>query len=120
MGSSGGSSDFKPSGTAPPPPANKITPQGQSTPYHPQFINFLGDTNVPSRGLTPEMLNAIMATQNAPPPGPPPANPGAPAPAPAASNRDKLARMMGRGAGEGGASHSGAGSGGNGGGWGGH
>lgn len=120
MGSSGGSSDFKPSGTAPPPPADKIIPQGQSTPYHPQFINFLGDTNVPSRGLTPEMLSAIMATQSAPPPSAPSTTTAASPIAPVASNRDRLAQVM-RGGGErGGGDHSGAGGGRGNGGWGGH
>jgi hypothetical protein len=118
MGSSGGGGSFK-QPTIPAPPAGSITPQGQSTPYHPNFISFLGDTNVPSRGLTPEMLQAIMATQNPQPRPPPIANPGAPAPA-AAPNRDKLAReMVFSGRGEGGGGGRGAGSGGNGGGWGG-
>lgn len=127
MGSSGGNSDFEPEGTAPPPPAGMVSPQGQSTPYTPHFINFLGDTNVPSTGLTPEMLQAIMATQNPQPRAPPPVNPGAPvAAAPGGGShgmggRDQLAYSMMRGGGErGGGNHSGAGGGRGGNGWGGH
>lgn len=66
MGSSGGSSDFEPANTAPPPPASMISPQGQSSQYQPHFVNFLGDTNTPSTGLTPDML-AQIAASNGPP-----------------------------------------------------
>jgi hypothetical protein len=73
MGSSSGSSDFEPENTAPPPPASMISPQGQSTQYQPHFINFLGDTNTPSTGLTPDMLAAINAS-NGPPQAAQPTN----------------------------------------------
>lgn len=115
MGSSGGGGSSKPSGTAPPPPANKIIPQGGTAPLQHQWINFLGDTNVPSRGLTPEMLSSIMATQNVPPPiAPQASNPMAPAAAP----RDQLAQAMS--AGPGGGRLGGRGAASNGNGWGGH
>jgi hypothetical protein len=44
-------------------------PQGQSMPYQPNWISFLGDTNVPSTGLTPDMLARINAS-NGPPAAP--------------------------------------------------
>jgi len=118
MGSSGGSSDSKPAGQGPPPPAGSILPQGTSAPHNPSWINFLGDTNTPSRGLTPEMLEAIMASARPPPPGAPPAAAAA-LPPPPSKPRDQLAQLF-SGRGEGGGGGRGAGSGGNGGGWGGH
>jgi hypothetical protein len=122
MGSSG-SSDFQEPPRGPNPPAGSIIPQGGSAPLNTHFINFLGDTNTPSTGLTPDMLQQIMASQS--PQGPPPGMGGGPPAAavapPAPNRRGMLAdAMMRRGGGEGGAGHSGAGSGGNGGGWGGH
>lgn len=118
MGSSGSSDFTQP--TSPSPPAGSINPMGTAAAPNHQWINFLGDTNTPSTGLTPEMLSAIMATQNpAPGPAPPPAAAAAPA-APVKRGRDQLAGAMSRGGGEGGAGSRGAGSGGNGGGWGGH
>lgn len=71
MGSSGGSSDYEAPPQGPAPPANMIAPQGQSAPFSPHFINFLGDTNQPSTGLTPDMLAQISAA-NGPPPSAPP------------------------------------------------
>jgi hypothetical protein len=62
MGSSSSGGDFKEPPRGPAPPASSIAPQGQSTPFTPHFINFLGDTNTPSRGLSPAMLAAIDAT----------------------------------------------------------
>lgn len=49
-------------------PGGTIMPQGQSMPYQPNWISFLGDTNTPSTGLTPDMLARINAS-NGPPPG---------------------------------------------------
>ncbi|HEV8164954.1 MAG TPA: hypothetical protein VGR74_11005 [Actinomycetota bacterium] len=123
MGSSGGSSDFEEPPRGPNPPAGSIIPQGGSAPLKSNFINFLGDTNTPSTGLTPEMLDAIMATQS-PSPGPPGMGMGGPpaaaAAAPPPASREKLAQVM-SGRGEGGSRGGrGAGSGGNSGGWGGH
>lgn len=91
--SSGG--DFSEPPRGPNPPAGMIAGQGQSTPFKPNFINFLGDTNVPSRGLTPDMLAAINAT-NGPPPGsmPPQAAGAAAAGAAPVDKRAMLARAM--------------------------
>jgi hypothetical protein len=70
-----------------------IIPQGGSAPLKTNFINFLGDPNTPSTGLTPEMLAAIMATQNPQQQGPPPAAAAAVEP-PAAAARNRLADAM--------------------------
>lgn len=67
MGSSGGG-DFEEPPRGPAPPANMIAPQGQSAPFSPHFVNFLGDPSQPSTGLTPDML-AQIAGSNGPPPG---------------------------------------------------
>lgn len=100
---------------------------GQSTPFQPHYISFLGDTNVPSRGLTPDMLSQIDAMNG---PARPPPTAGGNYDSQIADLRNQLAAMQaaknkpqpiyGRGGGEGGAGHTGAGSGGNSGGWGGH
>lgn len=55
MGSSSGG-NYKP-GNVPVPP--NVADYGSSTPFTPQWVNFLGDTNVPSTGLTPAMLKQI-------------------------------------------------------------
>lgn len=69
MGSSGGG-DYEEPPQGPAPPASMIAPQGQSAPFSPHFINFLGDTNQPSTGLTPDMLAQIGAMNGPPkPPG---------------------------------------------------
>jgi hypothetical protein len=122
MGSSG-SSDFEEPPRGPNPPSNMIIPQGGSAPLKTKYIKLHRDTNTPSTGLTPDMLQAIMATQN--PPQQNMAPPGAAAAAPVAAGpvspqRDQLAMALMRRGSEGGASHTGAGSGGNRGGWGGH
>lgn len=128
MGSSSGG-DYAEPPKGPGPPPSMIAGLGQSTPLQPHFINFLGDTNVPSRGLTPDMLSAIDAMNG--PATPPPMTGGGNYDSQITDLRNQLAamqaaqskpkpQMMGRGGGEGGASHSGAGSGGNSGGWGGH
>ena len=44
-----------------PTPPNGVQPFGSSVPYQPHYINFLGDTNRPSTGLTPAMLAEINA-----------------------------------------------------------
>lgn len=67
MGSSSGD-DYSTPPQQPAPPGNLIQPPGSSVPYQPHYINFLGDTNVPSTGLTPQMLGAINA-MNGPAPG---------------------------------------------------
>jgi hypothetical protein len=84
MGSSGGGS-FKPGGTQPTPPGT--VGYGQTSPFTPSYINFLGDTNVPSTGLTPEMLAQIDATNGAP---------QMPPPAAAGADRNMLAEIMAR------------------------
>jgi hypothetical protein len=128
MGSSGGGGDYT-APDRPAPPANLIQPQGSNVPFVPHYINFLGDTNTPSTGLTPEMLAAIDATNGPPAPVAPA---GGAYDSQIADLRSQLAAMQaaqkkpqqqpiwGRGGGEGGAGHTGAGSGGNSGGWGGH
>lgn len=73
MGSSGGGSDRPPN--TPAPPAGQISAPGQTAPFAPRYVNFLGDTNTPSTGLTPDMLAQINAQAAAPPP-PPPQQPG--------------------------------------------
>jgi len=74
MGSSGGGGDYT-APDRPAPPANLIQPQGSNVPFVPHYINFLGDTNTPSTGLTPDMLAQIDAMNG--PPGPPPSANGA-------------------------------------------
>lgn len=70
MGSSSGG-DYSEPPRGPGPPSNMIAGLGGSTPLQSHFINFLGDTNVPSKGLTPEMLAAVDAMNGpATPPGP--------------------------------------------------
>jgi hypothetical protein len=64
---------------------------GGSTPLQSHFINFLGDTNVPSRGLTPEMLSAIDATNG---PATPPAAGGGNYDSQIADLRNQLAAMQ--------------------------
>jgi hypothetical protein len=66
MGSSGNTNYKQPK--TPAPPADMIAGQGQTAGFTPSFINFLGDTNVPSTGLTPEMIAQIDATNGAPRP----------------------------------------------------
>jgi hypothetical protein len=113
MGSSGGSSDYTPP-TIPTPP--NVAPYGSSVPFKPDFINFLGDTNKPSTGLTPDMLAAIDAMyQNRPSIGIP-AAPQQAAPPAAKPKRDQLAQAMRGGEGSAGGRGGSAG----GGGWGGH
>lgn len=63
MGSSG-STNYKQPKT-PAPPSDMIAGAGQTAGFKPSYINFLGDTNVPSTGLTPEMIAAIDATNGA-------------------------------------------------------
>lgn len=93
MGSSSGS-DYSTPPQQPAPPANLISPMGQSTPYQPNYINFLGDPGVPSTGLTPDMLAAINAS-NGPPPGaiPAPAAAAAQPAAPAGPTAADIARQ---------------------------
>lgn len=92
MGSSSGD-DYSTPPQQPAPPANLISPMGTSTPYQPNFINFLGNTNTPSTGLTPQMLAQIAAT-NGPPPGPPPPmGGGMPTQTPAAAGPDPRQRL---------------------------
>jgi hypothetical protein len=69
MGSSGGGSYKQPN--IPAPPSDMIAGPGQTSPFNPQWVNFLGDTNTPSTGLTPEMLSQIdnMYAQPQQPPG---------------------------------------------------
>ncbi|HTM20461.1 MAG TPA: hypothetical protein VL172_08140, partial [Kofleriaceae bacterium] len=109
MGSSGGGGDYT-APDRPAPPANLIQPQGSNVPFVPHYINFLGDTNTPSTGLTPDMLAQIDAMNG--PPGPPPSANGA-YDAQIADLRNQLAAMQaaqnkkpqpiyGRGGGEGG------------------
>lgn len=57
MGSSGGGSYKQPN--IPKPPSDMIAGPGQTSPFNPSWINFLGDTNIPSTGLTPDMLQQI-------------------------------------------------------------
>lgn len=64
MGSSGGSTPKAPKMT--PPPSGMISDYGSTAPFNPSYINFLGDTNVPSTGLTPDMLAQIDAMNGAP------------------------------------------------------
>src|SRR5688572_33126145 len=64
MGSSGNTNYKQPK--TPAPPADMIAGQGQTAGFKPSYINFLGDTNVPSTGLTPEMIAQIDATNGAP------------------------------------------------------
>lgn len=117
MGSSGGGDYEAPD--IPAPPGNLIVPQGSNVPYTPHFINFLGDTNVPSTGLSPDMLAQIDAMYSSPPPPPMIQQQQAAAPPAAKNDRNKLAEAM-RGGGErGGGDHSGAGGGRGNGGWGG-
>lgn len=125
MGSSSGG-DYSEPPRGPGPPPSMIAGLGGSTPLRSHFINFLGDTNVPSTGLTPDMLSQIDALNG---PATPPAPMGGNYDSQIADLRNQLAAMQaakdkpkpmyGRGGGEGGASHTGAGSGGNSGGWGG-
>lgn len=56
MGSSGGNGDYRQPSIPTPP---NVAEYGTSVPFEPSYMNFLGDTNVPSTGLTPEMLAAI-------------------------------------------------------------
>lgn len=70
---SSGDSDYSEPPSSPSPPAGMIAPQGQSAPFSPQWINFLGDTNTPSTGLTPQMLAQINASNGS---GQPPAQQG--------------------------------------------
>lgn len=87
MGSSGGSSPKAPKMT--PPPEGMIAPHGSTSDFRPSYVNFLGDTNVPSTGLTPEMLAQIDAMS-----GPPTAS--ANAAAGSGSDRAMLAQIMAR------------------------
>lgn len=114
MGSSGGSSDYAPP-TIPTPP--NVAPYGSSVPFKPNFISFLGDTNVPSTGLTPDMLAAIdQMYQDRPSIGVQPPPPmAAAAPPPPKEDRNKLAEAMRGGNGSAGGRGGSAG----GGGWGG-
>jgi len=66
---------------------------GTATPYQPNFINFLGDPNTPSTGLTPQMLQQIMAS-NGPPPGAPPPGAGMGGPGGGIDPRAALAAAM--------------------------
>lgn len=77
MGSSSGD-DYSVPPQQPAPPGNLISPMGQATPYQPNFIDFLGNTNTPSTGLTPAMLAQIAATNGPPPGAMPPQTPQAP------------------------------------------
>lgn len=90
MGSSGGG-DYGPPPRGPAPPANLISPQGSSVPYTPHFINFLGDTNTPATGLTPDMLTAINAMNG---PATPPAAAGGGYDSQIADLRNQLAAMQ--------------------------
>jgi len=112
MGSSGGSTNYTQPDIPTPP---NVAPYGQSVPFKPSFINFLGDPSTPSTGLTPDMLAAVdQMYQNRPTIGAPmQQQAAAPAAKPA---RQQLAQVMRGGEGGGGR---GAGSGGNGNGWGG-
>ena len=56
MGSSGSSSYKAPNA---PTPAGNLVPYGQVSSFNPSYVSFLGDTNVPSTGLTPGMLSQI-------------------------------------------------------------
>lgn len=78
MGSSGGTQSFRQPSTPAPPPGMVAGP-GQTAPFNPSYVNFLGDTNVPSTGLTPGMLQQIdsgsyMPQPAAPSTGMPPPN----------------------------------------------
>jgi hypothetical protein len=96
MGSSSGD-DYGTPPQQPAPPGNMIQPAGSSVPYQPSYINFLGDTNVPSTGLTPQMLAQIAATNGPPVPpggrtgGPMPPGPVDPAAEQANQRRQQLA-----------------------------
>ncbi|MER8619167.1 hypothetical protein NKG99_20405 [Mesorhizobium sp. M1409] len=88
MGSSGSSNYPEPN--IPAPPASTIAPQGQTAPFTPNFVNFLPtDPTRMATGLTPEMVQAIMASAQRP--VPPPQSPALPV---AAQNRNKLAQTM--------------------------
>jgi len=94
VSSPSGDTNFEEPPRGPGPPAGMISPQGQSAPFNPHFINFLGDTNVPSTGLTPEMLAAIDAS-NGPTSGPPQTGMGGGPPmAPPVDKRAQLAKAM--------------------------
>lgn len=82
MGSSGSTNYKQP--TIPRPP--NVAEPGSSVPFQPNFINFLGDTNQPSTGLTPGMLQQIDSMSYAPPP--PPAGGGM------SGDRNMLAEIM--------------------------
>lgn len=56
MGSSGGSTNYRQPNIPTPP---NVAGYGGSVPFTPNFVNFLGDTNIPSTGLTPDMLEQI-------------------------------------------------------------
>lgn len=62
------------------PPAGMIMPVGRSTPYQPNFINFLGDPSVPNTGLTPDMLSQINGMNGPQLLSPPPQGTSPPAP----------------------------------------
>jgi hypothetical protein len=92
MGSSGGG-DYEEPPRGPSPPASMIAPQGQSAPFNPHFINFLGDPSQPSTGLTPGMLQEIGA-MNGPPGGPPGASAGGAVDSQISDLRNQLAAMQ--------------------------
>jgi len=73
MGSSGGSSNFSRPSTPTPP---NVAPFGQTSGFQPNWVNFLGDTNQPSTGLTPDMLQQIDSGAYAQPGNPIPGGGG--------------------------------------------
>ena len=70
MASSGGSTNYR-QPSIPAPPAGMVAGPGQTAPFQPSYVNFLGDTNVPSTGLTPSMLQQIDSGAYAKPAAPP-------------------------------------------------
>src|SRR5688572_3860701 len=68
MGSSSGGGYKQPN--IPAPASDMIAGPGQTSPINPSGVNFLGDTNIPSTGLTPDMPQTINSgSYKQPPPG---------------------------------------------------